>query len=412
MNSNVVIINPLWKDQQYIGKARIDRFLRWLNQAGFFVTIVCAGNNDRIEYKEYRTEIVIKDYAGIFGEKKGNNTVRKRRPNKFRKLIFKNILLPDYGIIWAWQVYFNKHVRNSIKKTTFIISSSPPESPHVVAYRLAKKFNKKLIIDMRDGWLDDPLRSELINNKFRNFRERLIEKRILTYANKIFVTSDVWKTELARRYGTLNDKIIVITNTYPNDHESFAQQIKESDEKLVFLYLGRLTASRKSQKIEYILNPLLNYSEEYNEKFEIRFVGHLVEDDFIGLNKSIKKFSQSNSKVIVKNEIPKSQITDVLKEASGLLLLCISKAAVPSKLYEYIPTLKPILVITYENSAVWNIVSTLPQAYLIDPANSEIHNEVIKRFIDHSKGKEGKYNIPKIYSEEYVSNIFVNEFKT
>lgn len=409
----IAIIMPLWKHRQYLGRFRVGKFLRWLKAANISTTIICAGDYDQVNEEEYWIEIVLKDFAGIYKEERNSSSIQiKKKKNKLRAFIANLIFLPDRGIVWGWRVYFNEVVREKIKDIDFILISSPPESPAVSAYRLAKKFRKKLVVDLRDGWMDDPLRPELINNKIRSFREKQIEKRVLTFAHKIFVTSNTWKTKLTERYGYLKDKIIVVTNTYPPNHKSFAEQFNKDNNKLVFLYLGRLSASRKTQRIENILYPLLEYSENNDEKFEIRFVGHLVEEDLIGLNKSTKKFPQSTAEVVIRDEVPKLKIVDELKEASGLLLLCISKAAIPSKFFEYIPTLKPILVITPINSAVWNIASKLPQAYLINSESSENNNEVIRKYINHSKGIAGESNIPDVYSEEHMCNIFINELKS
>lgn len=45
-----------------------------------------------------------------------------------------------------------------------VISSSPPESTHIGSVRLADALDAKLLVYLRDGWLDEPLKPYL--NRF------------------------------------------------------------------------------------------------------------------------------------------------------------------------------------------------------------------------------------------------------
>jgi hypothetical protein len=54
-----------------------------------------------------------------------------------------------------------------------------------------------------------------------------------------------------------------------------------------------------------------------------------------------------------------------VRQADALLLLCASRHALPSKLFEYAATGKPILAACREGSATWNACAGIKQAMRI-----------------------------------------------
>ena len=263
----------------------------------------------------------------FFSERVSHSLPKVRKPNKFRNFIARLILVPDYGIVWGILTFINKEVRKAVEEAEFVISSSPPESSHFIAYKLAKKYNKFLVTDMRDGWLDDPLKVILQENCFRKFIELKLEGKILNYSSKIFVSSPVWYKLLLDRYKDFSNKLSVLTNAYPRNYEELSFVSRKSTDKLILLYLGKLTASRESQKINFILEPLLRIFKFIRLDYEIHFVGRFIEEDYLDLSKVVKKYPECTNKIKFFDEIPRLQIFEEMNKANGLLLLCISKSS-------------------------------------------------------------------------------------
>lgn len=404
----ILIIAPYWNYKQHLGKVRTERFVKWLNQLGYELTIVISGSSEKIFTGKYGKVIKIKDPIGEFPEEIVLNETKTstRKPNKLRSFLARLILIPDYGIAWGWRVYFDKDVRIAAQNSEFILSSSPPESLHMPAFRLAKKYNKKHIVDLRDGWIDDPLKEELKKTGIRKFREQRLEKKVLKNSFRILITSSIWQKYIIKRYNKLAKKVVVITNGYPLDYQTLKTQKDFQENRIVLLYLGKLSLSRDTQKIDYVLEPLFRYSQKKQQKYEIRFVGKFGKADYNGLKIMREKYPDSICEVKFKKEIPKAEIKKELDLADGLLLLCISKAAIPSKFYDYIPTSKPILAITPNGSAVWNIGINISQVQLIDTSYMEKTDEIVRNYFDNIQGLNHQYEIPREFSEEYLSDIF------
>ena len=404
----IVAVIPSWFDEQHHSHVRMERYLRWSKKAGLNVSIICSGNEDKIEKFNFGQIFYFEDILGYFREDRNTNNIQFRNIKRLIRFVFKKLWIPDNGIIWVLRIYLNSKVRKIISESDYLISTSPPESSHIGTYLLAKKYNKKLIIDLRDGWLDDPLRENIRGQSIRRKIEKYIENKILKYSFRIFVSSKTWKDLLNARYKHYKYKIFVLTNTYSIDYKKVSSETKNfKNEKLNILYLGRLTASRSTQKIEYLLEPILKYSKATNRNFNIKFVGKLVQEDFDGIDSISENYGNIND-IIVQDPIEKSQINDELNRANGLLLLCISKASIPSKFYDYIPTLKPILVVTPKYSAIWNICENISQVSLIDSHNMNNSNDVLEEFWNNMIRNDNIFDVPDIFSEDYVSRQYLD----
>jgi hypothetical protein len=405
---HIVAVIPSWFDEQHHSRVRMERYIRWSKIAGFNTTIICSGNIDKIETSKFGQIFYFEDLLGYFREDKNINNIKIKKLKKIIRFIFRKLWIPDNGIMWSLRIFYNKKVRSLIADSDYVISTSPPESSHLGAFLLARKYNKKLLIDLRDGWLDDPLRKNLRRESIRKQIEKYIESKIINYSFRIFVSSNVWKDLLVSRYEKFNSKIFVLTNAYSTGYEKLLNEsINIENNKPVLLYLGRLTASRSTQKIEYLLEPILKYSKIKNRKFSIKFIGKLVKKDFDGINFVSAKYEVEKD-IIVQDPIEKSKISEELSKADGLLLLCISKASIPSKFYDYIPTSKPVLVITPEHSAVWDICESISQVFLIDSNNMDNSNDVLEDFWNILTNMGNRYNIPHAFSEDYVSSKYLN----
>ena len=187
----VLIIAPFWRHPMNVGNYRVDRFTRWLKDGGYQVVIARAGPEDDVEQTDAGHEITLRDPLTLYPVAETRST-RRRKPNKVRRFLAYVVFNPDPSIVWARRVVNHPLVKEYAGNTVCVMSSGPPDSSHIAASRLAERFGAKFIADMRDGWLDEPLKPLLRKYKFQQMREGRLEKRILSQADRIVVTSEVW----------------------------------------------------------------------------------------------------------------------------------------------------------------------------------------------------------------------------
>ena len=260
---------------------------------------------------------------------------------------------PDPGILWARRAARHPLVLEHGKNADIVLSSSPPESAHFCAARLSKQLSAKLMIDMRDGWLDEPLKPLLQTSQLQRIREGRLERRILRQANKIFVTSEVWKELLTERLPFTGEKVVVLTNGYPYPEPDITSTSnRDSNEPLSLLYAGKLSLSRSTQKASLLLAPLLAGVRKFEKAGRIEFMGEMAASDLEELDSWKPQFAETGWSLTVSSAVPRDEVQAKLNKADGLLLLCEAQAAVPAKIYEYLAVAKPLFAVAPKGSAV------------------------------------------------------------
>ena len=323
------------------------------------------------------------------------------------------MLIPDPTIVWIINLINDNSIRKILKQSSFVISSSPPESAHIGAYILARKYNLLYIIDMRDGWLDEPLKTYLVSYSLRSQIERKIETTILASAFKIFVTSSIWYNLLCKRIPHVQKNVFVLTNAYPISIKHQPAKFKKGKNKketIVLIYAGRFLGSRHTQSPNFLFDHLINMLYHSNKKGIIKIIGDLTNDDMIIINSYSKLFRKIHWFIdCISGAVPRDKLIEEVRNANGLLLLANSMASLPSKLFEYIPTKKPIFVVTPRKSAVWKLCEELPQVTLIniDSDFDKYHT----KFIDDCVNDKVAYAVPNRFSETYLSQLFITHLR-
>lgn len=363
-HKKAILFVPFWRMAGHVGNNRADRFVRWLNEEGYELVIVRAGTREAVCAEPWGQEITVVDRLGLHpdvppGQAKA---VPRRKPNKLRRALAYRLFNPDPAVVWAKAAARHPKVIEAMQDANFILSSSPPESAHVGAWMLSQKTGVPHIMDMRDGWLDEPLKPLLHSSPLRRWQERRLESRIAKNAKAIQVTSDAWKELFDARYPELAHKVQVLTNGYPQHMPPVSDKPpKGGDDEYVLIHAGRFTGSRMSQKPELLLEPLLKNLALEPSKGVIRFYGNLTADDISGIQAFQQRFGRIGWRVEFPGTVSRTKMLEIMQQADGLLLLSASHAALPSKLFEYIATCKPVFCVSFYDSATWKVAAGTEQ---------------------------------------------------
>jgi len=138
----VIVIAPFWGRPDHVGCHRIEKFIRWLNAEGVEIILVKAGSNNTYEIRSWGIEISIKDRVGIILEKLNAIAIKINQKFFFIFLkIIRLILSPlDEYYSFSKKIPRSKFITSNINGVNLIISSSPPHSSHLAAFKLSKKF--------------------------------------------------------------------------------------------------------------------------------------------------------------------------------------------------------------------------------------------------------------------------------
>lgn len=396
-----IIFAPFWRQAGHVGNNRVDRFVRWLVEAGYLIVIIRAGSVNAIRDESWGQEITVRDPLGLYRDAQPGEPVdpSPRKPNKWRRMLAYWLFNPDPSVIWARAAARHPTVLRAMEGAHFILSSSPPESAHVGAWMLSRKMSVPHIVDMRDGWLDEPLKPLLRSSALRRWQEGRLEHRILRDAKGIQVTSTVWQKMLCNRYQHLTSKVQVLTNAYPENAQVLCakDKLRRENDKIVLIHAGRFTGSRLTQHPSLLLEPLLKNLANTVKTGVIRLIGSLTKEELAQIAPFEPRFNAIGWQIETHGPMSRYELLEQLPFADGLLLLSASHAALPSKLFEYIPTGLPIFVVTEKWSATWEICKSLPQATIVEIDGETITENRMKK--NRSFYENADFLVPDAYSE-------------
>ncbi len=413
----IVVIAPYWCDPQHLGHYRVERFIRWLSESGVSLVVVAAADNESCEEMAWGKLITLRDPLKIYGDRRNQHAPQHsasmpvpkkaavKRPGWLRWLAYA-LLSPDPGILWARRAAKHPVVLEHAGKADAVLSSSFPESVHVAASRLAAQFKLPLLVDMRDGWLDEPMKPILTTSAIRRWQESLLEQRILRQASLITVTSDQWRQMLTKRLPHTDAKTVAITNAYPQKCGLMPAEQRPLHRRLNLLYAGRIFTSRAERRLEHLLQPLLIGLKASGAEGSLNFVGDLAQTELDGLQAWRSSFLQAGWDIQIRSSVPRQEALERMREADGLILLSSSHASIPAKLFDYLCVQRPILAIAPIGSAVAELDRQLPQLFVTGYQAMDASPEIISHFIDACRCGE-VYELPSQFGDEHTRRLFL-----
>lgn len=369
MRKKVLIITYYWPPAGGPGVQRWLKFVKYLPEF----------NIEPIVFVPENANYPIKDES-LINEVSGNTNVLKlpiNEPYRFAKLFSKahtktiskgviseskkqsiieklmlfvrgNFFIPDARIGWVKPAsaflleYIVEH------KIDTIITTGPPHSMHLIGLNLKNKLNLKWVADFRDPWTTIGYYKQLKLTKNSHKKHKKMEYEVLTFADKIIVTSDVTKAEFAQ----ITEKpIIVITNGYDDE----VYQDYQLDDKFTFSHIGSFLSKRNPKILWEVLSELIESSSGFKRDFQLNLVGFVSENVMESIeNNNLSNYVNNVGYVSHKQSI-------VFQKKSQLLLLIEinseeTKCIVPGKLFEYMVSNRPIIALGPKGSDVEKII--------------------------------------------------------
>lgn len=270
--------------------------------------------------------------------------------DKFQEYSYKNVEVIRInkqklktGIIDRAKTYFNffyealKVGITKSKDSDIIIASSPQLLVGVAGAIIAQKTKKPLILDIRDLWPDIVLDMKVMSRYNPIYLSlKLLEKYMYKQSDFLVYNSPGFFKYLSKKYST--DKMELITNgiddfilDYFNNKEN--NVFKKS--KYNILYAGNLGIA---QDIKILVE-----LAKKRENFEIILIGKGSQENVI--KDRIKELELKNIKLI--SSIPRKNLMELYEKADILFLqlkdIEMFKKTIPSKIFEYLATEKPIV---------------------------------------------------------------------
>ncbi len=407
----VVIPAPYWGQPGHLGWTRVERFVRWLGEEGVGSLVLRAGSRDGVEGTSFGQVVTIRDPIGFFSDPPPGRraALPPRTTNRLRRTVAYLLMVPDPLVAWARRAAKHPLALEAGRSASMVLASSPPESVHVAGAGLARRLQAPFVMDLRDGWLDEPVIPLLNTLALQRLRHRRLEARLLRQAEGVLVTSEAWWRLLAERLPWVADKVSVVTNCYPKVMDaSTGEQRRRPDDPLTLLYAGKFFGSRAERRVEDLFRPLLDGIEAgAGPRGRVLVVGNLLAEERAAVAAWRPRLAAWGWELELRPPVDRAAILELIRAADGLLLLSSSTASLPAKLFEYLPSGRPILAVAPRGSAVWEATRTLSQVWTLAPDSSEA-GVVVARFLARCAQPDAKVEPPRQFSEESVRPRFLH----
>lgn len=289
-----------------------------------------------------------------------------------------NFFIPDARVFWVnpSTKFLEQYLK--INNIETIVTSGPPHSMHLIGLNLKKKFpDLKWIADFRDPWTEISYYKHLKLTNRSDKKHRQLESEVFKNADITLATSYT-DAENFRKNGA---NAFCITNGF-DETDSNPQTLQPSNSPTQFTlsYIGVLEQLRNPENLWKALDNLVKTNEDFEENFNLKFVGRID-------NKILEVIEKSNLKDHIQNlgYVSHDKAVDEMAKSSLLLITNFpndsSKGIIPGKIFEYLATGKQIISFGPNEADVAKILDETKAGKHFGYNDSrEIENFILEKF--------------------------------
>ena len=349
---NVLIVTYYFPPMPAVGGLRLYGLVKYLPAFGWnpiILTPVLPGGPDS-QFRVIQTpyDDVVERWLkrlGLNPEKTLNKHLgvyrNKNKPSivaRFAYLPWEIITYPDPQIGWYKHATMAGDRLLRETRVDAILSSSKPETCHLIAKTLAEKYQIPWVADLRDLWTQNSYSNHCA---LRRFAEKRLELRTLGKASALVTVSRPLADDLSRLH--THKPVYVITNGF--DPEDACFDPPELTDKFTITYTGALYGGKRDPLVLFeALKNLMSDGVIDPDRVEVRFFGS--QDPWLfdeikgaGLDGIVKVFGF----------VPRDQALLRQRESQLLLLLLWNnpqdKGVYTGKVFEYLAAGRPIIAL-------------------------------------------------------------------
>lgn len=261
---------------------------------------------------------------------------------------------PDELIGWARESIDALLELIADREIDALYSTFSPASNHWLAMEIGRVTGLPWVADFRDLWTDDYRYTA--PTSLQREADRALEQKILETADAVIGVSSRQTAVLASHAENAREKFVTITNGFdPDDFRGIRRQRSETT-KWIIAHVGRMDRWRACSAWFDGLREFLQGNAEAKSRCVLNVMGHA----------SREVQDQLRQTGVTCNFLPYATHREAIQEmcdADTLLLLVPdgrnADSVIPAKLFEYLASSRPILVVGPEGGECQKIVSAL-----------------------------------------------------
>lgn len=303
----------------------------------------------------------------------------------------------------------------SIKKIDFILSPSPPLSIGLISILIAKKNRAKFIYNVQEIYPDLLIKNGALKSNIIIKSLKRLEKYVYNQASAVITIDQKFYDQIVDRFNE-KDKLKIVPNFVDTElYKPISKEVelpnpfKKDPHKVRLLYAGNIGFYQDWEPILFAAKKL----RDTNIEFWI--IGEGVKKEY--LIKEVDKHNLTNIKVLPYQD---RELMPLINSFADIHFISISKEmeqeGFPSKVYTIMACSKPMIVITGENTPLYNFLKPLNCSILIsNKRNEEFVHSITELANNESKKHELAQNgydiIQQSYTKEKVVAQYLNLFE-
>jgi len=386
------------------GTQRAAKFVKYLPQFGWEPIVLTVKDvhyyaTDETLLDDIRGREIIRteslDPLRLWAKFRKSNSEQNSSPVK-KSLLQKILLLtnrivsgwlfvPDAKLLWLPFVLWQGVKIIKKEQIQIIFTTSPPHSAHLIGVVLKWLTGVKFVADFRDDWTGGE--SQLNPTFIHNFINHWQEKIVLKNADRVVAMCDQLSLSLKGKSGKQfsGEKFVTITNGYDPDDFSGLLNLMQN-EKFTITHCGSI--SRVSDPAVFLraVRELFIEKPDLKQKMKIQFFG----SDIFGKLPLLLRELDLNEIVPPLRYLSHREAIEQMMKSHVLLLTIIKHSeeeVITSKVFEYLATGKPILLIT-RGGAVADLIRRTHRGVVVNPDDgAEIKKAILLFYEQFESGK-------------------------
>jgi len=341
---NILLVAYFYPPSSDTGAARPATMARYLERLGHRVAVLTTRAYgelpDDAERRVFRTPDLQLARARLAGERNIGSLydadTYSGRPHPLSR-----VLVPD-PLVAAWVPFARACALRLARAERFdaVITSSPPESAHLVGRALQRRRGVPWIAELRDAWTFESLRPPFPTRAQRALDARL-ERRWLGSADAVVCLSEAAAADLRRR-GIADP--VVITNGWDPEQVKTAPDsgVALDPDRVSLVYTGRFGRGRDEGALVDAVALLAREDPAAAARLELVVAGPMTDEERDVLGRDV-----SPARVLIAGSLPRERAVALQREADALLLIAHPESSwrLNYKLFEYLAAGRPILAL-------------------------------------------------------------------
>lgn len=256
---------------------------------------------------------------------------------------------PDQQKAWAAATFRYARKLPTEKRPDIVLATASPWSALVAGSKIAEHYKVPFVADFRDPWTKNP-KPALSPSLGR--KAEVLEAEIFHKATRIIANTPELADEFRRQYPSNAKKVVTITNGFHQSlEEKFANlpSFQASSDKVELCYFGSVYELRRPTELLLALKNMLDAQFKGCERLMVRLTGNWIVEDQ-ACNRLAEELEERGA-LIREPGVDHESYLNRLKASQILLILQQGfPLQIPGKIYEYIASGRPILVIGGEGA--------------------------------------------------------------